>query len=139
MVMAVVTSMMRAKSRLLQRLRRGELSSGRGVLEFRRDLFKLAGLGGIALGSGGVGLILELRSELRSDLFEKGWILLLNLLQHAQKARGGRDTGRIGGRLGLARGERVRRCAVDGVARLQGNREQTGKGVDRHDLQEARA
>ena len=139
MVMAVVTSMMRAEPCLLQRLRRRKLSGRGGVLEFRSDLLELAGLRGIALSGGGVGLILELRSELRSDLFEKGWILLLDLLEHAQKARGRGDTGRIGGRLALAGGKRVGRCAADGIARLQINREQTGESVDRHDPQEARA
>ncbi len=85
MVMAVMASMLRAEPRHLQRLRRGKLSGSRRVLKFRSELLELARLRGIALGSGSVGLILELRREPRSDLFEQSGILLLDLLEHAQE------------------------------------------------------
>jgi hypothetical protein len=102
MVMAVVASMMRAEPRLLQGFRRGKLSSGRRVFKFRRELLKLARLGGIALGGGSVGLILELRRDPRSDLLEQSGVLLLDLLEHAQEAGCRGNALRIGRRLCLA-------------------------------------
>lgn len=61
MVMAVMASVVRTESRLLQLLRRGKLPGGRRVLKFRRDLLELARFRGIALRRCSVGLILVLR------------------------------------------------------------------------------
>jgi len=128
--MAVVPAMMRAEPRLLQRLRRGKLPGRRGVLEFRSKLLELARLGGIALGRRRLSLILELRRHPRRNLLEQCGILLLDLLEHAQKARGRRNTGQIA--LRRAGRKRVRCRAIDAVARLEGDRKQTGESVNHH-------
>jgi len=84
---AMVTAVMMrpGETRLLELLRRGQLSARSRILKRCRELTQLCSLLGVSAVGGSLSSLVEPVSNLREDLAELSWILLLQLRKLVQK------------------------------------------------------